>query len=200
MSVWKTAGKVRMTPKGVWSPQTEYEILDTVVNTDLSTYYIAKQDVPVDTLLTNTDYWEVIIDVSDLVENIEGEVEELSESAVSAKIAQSFTTAQKNTARGNIEAASTTEVNNLKAKFDDSSVISKLCAEMLTGTVQTLVEDGNGNITGIVHSEGQAVVRTDNYTVTDSTATETRTLSTGEVLTIVTNLETLATTITYTEE
>ena len=200
MSVWRTAGKVRMTPKGGWNSSSTYEILDTVTNTDLTAYYIAKQDVPAGTLLTNTDYWEVIIDISDFVESIESEVEDIAGSTVGVNETQSFTSAQKSTARGNIDAASTDDVDALRSDLNESSVISKLHAEMLNGTTQTLVKDSDGNVTGIAHSDGQDVVRTDSYSVTDSLATETRVLDTGETLTITTDLETLATTITYTEE
>lgn len=64
MSTWKTAGKVRMTPKGAWNAQTNYEVLDLVSDDDRTVFYIAKQDVPAGTVLTNTDYWVVVVDTT----------------------------------------------------------------------------------------------------------------------------------------
>ena len=64
MSTWKTAGKVRMTPKGAWSNSTPYEVLDLVSSPDLKIFYIAKQDVPADTALTNTTYWDEVVDIT----------------------------------------------------------------------------------------------------------------------------------------
>lgn len=80
MSEWKTAGKVRMTPKGVHDSTIAYNILDLVSNEDHTMYYIAKQDVPANTLLTNTDYWDVVTDVSEIpdqISEIEDDVTEL---------------------------------------------------------------------------------------------------------------------------
>ena len=44
-----------------------YTVLDMVSNEDYSTYYIAKQSVPAGTQLTNTSYWDVVVDISNLV-------------------------------------------------------------------------------------------------------------------------------------
>ena len=70
MAEWQTAGKVRMTPKGVYDSTIAYNILDLVSNDDHTMYYMAKQDVPTGTSLTNTTYWEVIMDVSDIPDQI----------------------------------------------------------------------------------------------------------------------------------
>ena len=58
----------------------------------------------------------------------------------------------------------------------------------------------NGKVSQVVHSRNSASVRTDAFTYGTGTITEVRTLSTGENLTIVTNLTTLETTITYSED
>ena len=71
MSTWQTVGKVRMTPRGVYDSTVAYEILDLVSNSDETTFYIAKQAVPAGTALTNTNYWVVMADVSEAVENAE---------------------------------------------------------------------------------------------------------------------------------
>lgn len=57
----------------------------------------------------------------------------------------------------------------------------------------------NGRVSQVTHSRNSAAVRTDVFTYGTGTITEVRTLSTGESLTIVINLTTLETTITYTE-
>ena len=48
-------GKVCVTPKGAWASGTAYEVLDIVTNAGGS--YLAKQNVPAGTALSNTTYW-----------------------------------------------------------------------------------------------------------------------------------------------
>ena len=79
MAEWKTAGKVRITPKGTHSTSSSYEILDVVKNTSNNKVYIAKADVPSGTSLTNTDYWVNILDVSDAYITIGDSIATLSE-------------------------------------------------------------------------------------------------------------------------
>ncbi len=55
MSTPTLIGKVSATPKGVWSGENEYEILDIV--THEGNGYISLQDVPAGTQITNTSYW-----------------------------------------------------------------------------------------------------------------------------------------------
>ena len=50
-------GKVGMVMKGDWSSSATYEVLDAV--TYNGSLYIAKQAVPVNTLPTNTTYWQL---------------------------------------------------------------------------------------------------------------------------------------------
>ena len=69
MATWQSAGKVRMTPKGTWSSSVAYEVLDLVVDANAEKSYLAKQDVPVGTPLTNTTYWDVTSDVSGVIES-----------------------------------------------------------------------------------------------------------------------------------
>ena len=76
----------------------------------------------------------------------------------------------------------------------------KLQVDIIPDTTQTITYDSSGNVSAIVHTdENDDIVRTDTFTFGENTITETRTLDTGEVLTIVTNTSTLVTTITYTE-
>lgn len=95
MSTWKSAGKVRITPMGVWDSTIPYEVLDCVNSADGLTYYIAKQDVPAGTLLTNTTYWAKMVDVTSSLEN----------KVVRTDIVQSnLSSSEKATARDNIDA------------------------------------------------------------------------------------------------
>lgn len=65
-------------------------------------------------------------------------------------------------------------------------------------TVQSITFDQTTcNISTIAHTRNNVAIRTDVFTFGATTITETRTLNTGESLTIVTDLETLETTVTY---
>ena len=74
-----------------------------------------------------------------------------------------------------------------------------LLDDEIPDTVQTITFDQNGNVQSITHSRNNVAVRTDVFTFAANSVTEVRTLSTGQSLTIVTNLSTLETTITYSE-
>lgn len=68
---WKNTGtKVSMTPKGEWVSNTAYRVLDLVHNSDKTIFYIAKKDVPSGTALSNTEYWDIVTDVSDIPEQV----------------------------------------------------------------------------------------------------------------------------------
>ena len=83
----------------------------------------------------------------------------------------------------------------------DLKTASALQADEIPDTVQTITFDSTtGNVNQIVHkkrTDNTVTVRTDTFTFGTNTITEVRTLGTGESLTIVTNTETLTTTITY---
>ncbi len=81
------------------------------------------------------------------------------------------------------------EIKNTLSVLDDE----------IPDTVQTITFDQNGNVQSITHSRNNVAVRTDVFTFAANSVTEVRTLSTGQSLTIVTNLSTLETTITYSE-
>lgn len=55
----------------------------------------------------------------------------------------------------------------------------------------------NGSVSQVIHSRNNTPIRTDVFTYSSSSITEVRTLNTGESLTIVTNLTTLETTVSY---
>lgn len=78
MAEWKTAGKVRMTPKGEYDSTEAYEVLDMVLNDTGTKFYVAKQAVPAGTALTNTEYWTVVSDVQGAVDAAETAAQEVS--------------------------------------------------------------------------------------------------------------------------
>lgn len=113
--------------------------------------------------------------------------------AVRFNESQSMTDAQKQTARGNISAASMADIQAIG--IDD-----RLLNSMIKGTRQVVVYTG-GVVTGVNHvdvSDSTHIVRADTFAVSASPMVETRTLDTGERLTISTDLTTLTSTITYT--
>lgn len=75
-----------------------------------------------------------------------------------------------------------------------------LQSDEIIDTVQSIAFDQQGNISSITHTDQESTaVRTDRFTFGTNTITEVRTLSTGQSLTLVTNLTTLVTTVTYSE-
>ena len=59
MAVTTPIGKVTITPKGTWSSSSTYERLDLVEAS--GTTYVAKQNVPANTAITNTTYWQMVV-------------------------------------------------------------------------------------------------------------------------------------------
>lgn len=90
---------------------------------------------------------------------------------------------------------------NLQGTVDDVSDLKSAIAlqeETIPDTTQTITFDQSGNVASIVHTDGnENVVRSDVFTFGANTITEVRTLASGESLTIVTNTDTLVTTVTY---
>ena len=86
----------------------------------------------------------------------------------------------------------------LSADVGDLKSASTLQAENIPDTVQTITFDSDGNVQSITHTRDGVAIRTDAFTFAANTITEVRALNTGESLTIVTNTDTLQTTVTYT--
>ena len=106
-------------------------------------------------------------------------------------VEQTLTDSQQSQARDNIGAAAENDVADLKS-------IIALQEENIPDTTQTIAFDASGNVSSITHKDGSNnTVRTDAFTFSGNTITEARTLSTGESLVIVTNTDTLVTTVTY---
>lgn len=89
------------------------------------------------------------------------------------------------------------DYTELSENVDGLKVVNKLHMDEIDGTTQTIAFDAAGNVSQIVHSANGVAVRTDAFTFGMNTITEVRTLNTGESLTIVTNTNTLVTTVTY---
>ena len=92
----------------------------------------------------------------------------------------------------------TADVGELKSAIAQDAIDNLLQVENIFGTTQSIVFDSAGNVQSITHKDGNNnTVRTDVFTFAANSITETRTLSTGESLTIVTNTTTLQTIVTY---
>ena len=92
------------------------------------------------------------------------------------------------------------EITAINESLDD--VKADLVKELLTedtipGTTQTVTMT-DGKVTQVAHTQGNTTLRTDVFTYSTGSITEVRTLNSGESLTMVTDLATLATSTTYT--
>ena len=76
-----------------------------------------------------------------------------------------------------------------------------LLDELVIGATSTIVYNEDGSPKKVVHrDENNVELRVDEYTITDTTFTEKRTVQdTGENLTIITNLDTGETSVEYSE-
>lgn len=75
--------------------------------------------------------------------------------------------------------------------------VHMLLGDSVENTTQAYTFDGSGNLAQVTHTRDNTAIRTDAFTYGEGTVTEVRTLNTGETMTFVTTLATLATTITY---
>ena len=121
---------------------------------------------------------------------------------------QGLTDAQQENARKNIDAVSSEELasglgdleTEIGADVADLRGALLLEQDEIPDTVQSIAFDGGGNVQSIMHKKRtnqSETVRTDAFTFAGSTITEVRTLASGESLTIVTDTDTLVTTVTY---
>jgi len=95
---------------------------------------------------------------------------------------------------------SASKSNTLLSAITNSATEEDLLRSEMPGTSTTVTMDSNGNPTSIVHTANSATVRTDTFVWGTGTVTETRTLANGKYITITTNLETLAQTISEVQE
>jgi len=97
-----------------------------------------------------------------------------------------------------INATVENELTNLKEDLSNTDALQKLLCDDVPNTIQTYTFT-DGAVSQVTHSADNVAVRTDVFTYSSSSITETRTLNSGESLAIVTNLTTLETTVTYNE-
>lgn len=109
--------------------------------------------------------------------------------AVKYSAAQSLTDAQKSTARNNIGAAAADALQ-------ESDRLALLLADVVPNTTAEVTMT-QGVPTKITHKSGSTAIRTDTFTFSAATITESRVLNTGEQIVIVTDLRTLAVQSTY---
>ena len=64
-------GRVRPSYAGAWNSGKAYSALEIVQSSGGGTAYIARKDVPAGKLLTDADYWAVVLDVQDVVDAAE---------------------------------------------------------------------------------------------------------------------------------
>lgn len=62
MSEWHNIGRISPVPAGTWSSAKAYKRLDIVTDSNGEKSYIALKDVPAGTALSNTAYWQLIVD------------------------------------------------------------------------------------------------------------------------------------------
>ena len=91
-------------------------------------------------------------------------------------------------------------VNSTRYDVQDTAaqIMALLHDDVINDTVQTITYDSSGAVQSITHSRNNVVVRTDTFAISTSQVVETRTLASGEILTMTTNLSTLVTTVAYT--
>ena len=94
-------------------------------------------------------------------------------------------------------AINATNLNKIEQGIYDAHVYEQLLCDEVPNTTQQYTFSG-GSVSQVLHKRSNATIRTDAFTYGENTITEVRTLNTGESVTIVTNLTTLETTITYT--
>lgn len=123
-----------------------------------------------------------------------------------------FSDAEKSKLAGIESEANKTIVDSALSSASENPVQNKVVyAAVKSLDVSALLLDENildttqqytftdGKLTRVDHKRSGSTIRADTFTYSSGYVTETRTLSTGESVTIVTNLETLETTVTYSE-
>lgn len=120
-----------------------------------------------------------------------------NEAAATAKqIAADTAQAAKDTADA-AAARADKATEELQGFADSISAQQLLQYDTIPNTTQHYTYDTSGALTAIQHMRDGAAVRTDAFAFGDAEIVETRTLATGEVLTITTDLDTLETAVEY---
>ncbi len=125
--------------------------------------------------------------------------------AVDFSEAQGLSPSQQQQGRSNIGAASGADmaeaqgdISDLRTDAKQLEINAMLLHDEIPNTTQTIAfSPTTGDVSSITHMRENTAIRTDVFTFGNGSITEVRTLNTGESLTIVTNTDTLATTVTY---
>ena len=88
------------------------------------------------------------------------------------------------------------ETDKIKADLDTQDAYTILLNDNVPNTTQAYTFT-DGKVSQIAHNRNLVAIRTDVFTYGTGTITEKRTLNTGESMTLVTNLTTLETVVTY---
>lgn len=67
MEGYTKIGRIRPNYTGTWNAETAYTVLEMVKNEAGTASYIAKQDVPAGTPLTDEAYWAMVLDAGDVI-------------------------------------------------------------------------------------------------------------------------------------
>ncbi len=97
-----------------------------------------------------------------------------------------------------VEAKGDLVLASIPEDYSKMGYLQELLHDEVADTVQEYTFVG-GSVSQIKHKRNNVAIRTDAFTYGDGTITETRTLNSGQSVTIETNLATLETAVTYTE-
>lgn len=181
--------------------------------TDGKSVYITFGTGDIKRLATDSDVATMVADATDeIVQDLEDTVEgyadraetaatnaetlvDGAEAAIAAKGAEQVAAVQ---AQGAQTIASIPEdYTELSGDVEDLKSANSLHDDEIDNTEQTITFASDGSVQKIEHKRNNVIIRTDTFTFATNMITEVRTLSTGETLTIATNLTTLETTVTY---
>lgn len=92
-----------------------------------------------------------------------------------------------------------TRISQVEETSSDTITLDLLLSDYIRNTTQEVIRNSAGAITGVVHKNGNQIIRTDTFNISSNLITETRVSSEGSLI-ISTNLslEGLPTTVTYT--
>lgn len=90
--------------------------------------------------------------------------------------------------------------SSLMTEINSGVIEENLLRSEMPGTSSTVTMDSNGNPTSVVHTANSETVRTDSFVWSTNSVVETRTLASGKYITITTDLDTLAQTISAVQE
>ena len=116
------------------------------------------------------------------------------------KANQAIATSEEWTAAHWTQTTIEAEQSALKTQIKSGVIEEDLLRSEMPGTSTTVTMDSDGNPTSIVHTANNETVRTDSFVWGTGTVVETRTLANGKYITITTNLDTLAQTISAVQE